>query len=224
MPSQQFICDFLVVLTVGICAYILATAGTQNSIYFGTSESLALSGRTIDPNTGLAFEPTRDFHVSNRMQVLGVGTRKKAILNIYSVGVYASKPIVKQWQSDKLPHKGPKRCQTAILESKAPRAVVLKFSMGIGAEKIAEAVSGIPGVTSSTRREFQKMIVDGVGGKLQKNEEMTFEWKGLDRITVSARGKLVGTVKDKALAQGVLSLYVGPKSVSQSLLTDLKCR
>ena len=217
-------CDILVVLTVGICAYLLATAGTQNSIYVGPTESRAPSATTVDPNTGLAFKPTRDFHVSKRMQILGVGTRKKAILNVYSVGVYASKPIVKQWQSDKLLLKGPTRCQTAILESRAPRAVVLKFSMGIGAEKIAEAVSGIPGVSSSTRHEFQAMIVDGIGGKLQKNDEMTFEWKGLDRITVSARGKSIGTVKDKALAQGVLSLYVGPKSVSPSLLTDLKCR
>jgi hypothetical protein len=224
MPSQQSVSDLLVVVTVVICAVFLATAGTKDSIYVKTPGTTARTVTTIDPNTGLKFEPRRDFLISRKMQLLGVGTRKKAILNIYSVGVYASKSIVTQWQSEKLPKNGVKRCQTAIVESRAPRAVQLKFSMGVGAEKIAEAVSGIPGVSPKTRQEFQELIIKGIGGKLLKNEEMAFEWKGLDQITVSVRGKLIGTVKNKTLAQGVLSLYVGQKSVSPSLLQDLQCR
>jgi hypothetical protein len=224
MPSQQSMSDLLVVVTVVICAFFLATAGTKGSIYVKTPGTAARTVTTIDPNTGLKFEPTRDFLISRKMQLLGVGTRKKAILNIYSVGVYASKSIVTQWQSEKLPKNGLKRCQTAIVDSRSPRAVQLKFSMGVGAEKIVEAVSGIPGVSPKTRQEFEEMIIKGIGGKLLKNEEMAFEWKGLDQITVSVRGKLIGTVKNKTLARGVLSLYVGQKSVSPSLLQDLHCR
>ena len=96
--------------------------------------------------------------------------------------------------------------------------------MGIGPEKIAEAVSQLENVDQSIRDEFFKMIVDGLGeGKMKKGEIMTFEWKGADAITVPARGVLVGTMKDKALAQGVLDLYVGPKSVSPTLRESLGC-
>jgi Chalcone isomerase-like len=235
MPSSQQLCDFLVVVTIGLCAYFLATAGTVTvkTVYIKSTEDLggtAAAGShhkpvvtTIDPNTGFAFDPTLDFSIAKKMQLLGVGTRKKAILNIYSVGIYASKPIVKQWESAKIPSKGPKRCETALLESKAPRAVQLKFSMGISAEKIAEAVSSIPGVASKIRQDFESLIVDGTGGKLKKNDQMTFEWKGFDQISVSVRGKSIGTIKDKTLAQGVLNLYVGSKSVAPSLLKDLQC-
>jgi hypothetical protein len=68
------------------------------------------------------------------------------------------------------------------------------------------------------------MLVQGLQGKMLKGESMTFEWKGLDTISVTARGKKIGTMKHQDLAQGVLSLYVGPQSVSPSLLQDLKCR
>ena len=96
--------------------------------------------------------------------------------------------------------------------------------MGIGPEKIAEAISGLKDVDPTVRQEFHDMLLQGLGGKMLKGESMTFEWKGLDSISVTARGKKIGTMKNKDLAKGVLSLYVGPKSVSPSLLQDLNCR
>ena len=90
--------------------------------------------------------------------------------------------------------------------------------------QIAEAVSQIDGVREDIKKEFHDMIVDGLGGgKIKKGENMTFEWKGSE-ITVTARGKLIGKMNDKALASGVLDLYLGPKSVSPSLLQNLGCK
>lgn len=198
-----------------------------------------MTSRT-DRATGVVFAATEIFagaQPRQPMNLLGVGTRKKAILNIYSVGFYVSKPLWKELTTTtttsknaktKIPAKGPKRCQ-AIVDSKAPKAVKLTFVMGIGPEKIAEAMSGLKGVSESVRAEFHDMIVKGLsggGGKMHKGESMSFEWaKGrLDTITVTARGKSIGSMRNKELAQGVLSLYVGPKSVSPSLLEDLHCR
>jgi len=226
MVSQQSMCDFLVMIAVGICAYILATAGTKHSIYEKSSpeSSTTTTMAVLDSNTGISFDRAHDFIISKNMQLLGLGTRKKAILNIYSVAVYGHKSIVKQWNGKDFPKSGELRCQKVLVDTKAPRAVLLKFNMRIGAEKIAEAVSAIPGATAESRLELQNMIVDGSGGKLLKNEEMTFEWKGLDQVTISARGKPIGTIKDKIIASGILGLYVGPKSVSPSLLSALQCR
>ncbi len=179
-------------------------------------DELVVGPRT-DKTTGILFAATQDFSSAKKMSLVGVGTRKKAILNIYSIGVYVSKPLLKQFRS------GKGRCET-ILDSKSPKAVQLTFAMGIGPEKIAEAVSGLKGVAQSVRQEFHDLVVNGLAGQMHKGESMSFEWKGYDSITVSARGKRIGTMKNKDLAKGVLSLYLGPKSVAPSLLQDLKCR
>jgi hypothetical protein len=85
-------------------------------------------------------------------------------------------------------------------------------------------VSQLAGVDKVVREKFHDMLIDGFGdGKLMKGESMTFEWKGANTILVTARGKYIGSVEDRKLAQGVFELYVGPKSVSPSLRHDIGC-
>jgi hypothetical protein len=103
--------------------------------------------------------------------------------------------------------------------------VQLTFAMGIGPEKIAEAISQLDNVDKPVRKKFHDMLIHGMGGgKMQKGESMSFEWKGADTISATARGSYIGQVKDKALAAGVLELYIGSNSVSPSLLENLGCR
>lgn len=75
------------------------------------------------------------------------------------------------------------------------------------------------------KSEFHTMLLEGMGeGKMKKGESMTFEWKGKDSIMATARGKVIGEMKDKALAEGVLELYLdSKKGVSQSLLQNMGC-
>jgi len=203
--------DILILIAVAVAAYWL---GIQR----GGSSQPAQAGTRNDEATGIAFSEKASFHVAKDLSLLGVGTRKKAILNIYSLGMYVSKPIQKA-----ISEKSPDVCQL-ILDSKAPRAVLLSFAMGIGPEKIAEAVSQLAGVDDKVRSDFHDLVLNGMGdGKMKKSEVMTFEWKGADAIAVTVRGQYVGEMKDPALARGVLSLYVGSKSVSPSLRRDLGC-
>eukprot|EP00429_Kryptoperidinium_foliaceum_P069837 CAMPEP_0176060622 /NCGR_PEP_ID=MMETSP0120_2-20121206/30217_1 /TAXON_ID=160619 /ORGANISM="Kryptoperidinium foliaceum, Strain CCMP 1326" /LENGTH=219 /DNA_ID=CAMNT_0017394167 /DNA_START=100 /DNA_END=759 /DNA_ORIENTATION=+ len=218
--KQSQLYDYTVLLVVAFCAYLLATLGTQGVLQAKQAVTsdvpTAAGGPRKDKATGISFEGMED-----KMELMGVGTRKKAILNIYSVGLYVAPKLRKQMDT----LTGPARCQS-VIDSKASKKVQLKFAMGIGPEKIAEAVSGLAGVDSQVRQDFQTMLIDGMGeGKMKKGETMSFEWKkGLETISVTARGKPIGSMKNKALAQGVLDLYVGPKSVSPSLLDDLQCR
>lgn len=217
--------DYLILLVVALSAYMLATVGTHQMNKASISSSSSSStdslndalvlGPRSDKATGIRFAETQDFSTAKKMTLVGIGTRKKAILNIYSLGVYVSKPLLKEF---------PKGRCGAILDSKSPKAVQLTFAMGIGPEKIAEAVSGLKGVDPAILKEFHDMLVNGLGGQMRKGESMSFEWKGLDTISVTARGIRLGTMKNKDLARGVLSLYVGPQSVAPSLLQDLKCR
>lgn len=196
-------------------------------ISFGEEAAQLEGGSLTDPNTGISFAAEEAFSIAKpRMTLLGVGTRKKAILNIYSLGLYGSKPVTKQFHlHDDTKQSKAAKCQ-AIQNTKNPRAIQLKFHMGIGPEKIAEAVSGVKGVAKEVREEFHGMLLQGLkrnGGKLLKGESMTLEWKGLDVLQVTARGETLGTMKNRALAQAVLGLYVGPNSVSPSLLSNLNC-
>lgn len=220
------------ILIVPICIVwfiIVSMVNTDglHSMIFGEKAAPLESGGLTDSNTGISFAAQESFSIARPpMTLLGVGTRKKAILNVYSLGLYGSKPVTKQFLAhDESTQSKAAKCQ-AIQDTKNPRAMQLKFHMSIRPKKIAEAVSGVKGVAKKVREEFHAMLLEGLksnGGKLQKGESMTFEWKGTDVLQVTARGEKLGTMKDQALAQAVLGLYVGPKSVSPSLLSNLNC-
>jgi hypothetical protein len=184
----------------------------------GDAGSEALAGFRVDDATGFAFPLEQSFQVGKKMTLLGVGTRKKAILNIYSVGFYGSKPVVKALADQSSSNK----CET-VLNAKGAKAAQLTFQMGLNAEKMAEALTNIDGVETSIKDAFGKMIMEGIGGKLKKGESMTLEWKFPNLIVATARGKTIGEMKDKNLYQGLLSVYLGRKSVSPSLKQDMQC-
>ena len=83
----------------------------------------------------------------------------------------------------------------------------------------------IAGVQEDIKNKFYNMLLEGMGdGKMKKGESMTFEWKGKDTILARARGELIVEMKDKALAEGILSLYLDTeKSVSPPLLQNMGC-
>jgi hypothetical protein len=207
--------EFLVLIVAAVVAYWL---GANNQT--GTSTGVGLK---MDKATGIEFPEKKNFHVAKpALSLLGVGTRKKTILNIYSLGFFVSASLTKKL--DKEAPEGVAICNT-IREATTPKAVQLTFAMGIGPEKIAEAISQLDNVDELVRKKFHAMLIDGMGdGKMKKGESMTFEWKGADTIMATARGSYIGEVKDKALAAGVLELYLGSKSVSPSLLENLGCR
>jgi hypothetical protein len=219
MPSKS-IQDRIVLVIVAVVAYYL---GARSQHHKSAKMNLVFDsdvGKT-DPNTGIVFQHRESFPVSRPPLLLaGVGTRKKAVLNIYSLGMYVSAPIQKQIKNLSSPKE---TCKT-ISDSKAPKAVKLTFHMSIGPDKIAEAVSQLKGVDEAITQQFHDLVLEGTGGgKMKSGETMSFEWKGPDVISVTIRGKVVGEMKDKSLAQGVLDLYVGSKSVSPSLRKDLGC-
>mmetsp|Transcript_28313 Transcript_28313/g.51618 ORF Transcript_28313/g.51618 Transcript_28313/m.51618 type:complete len:215 (-) Transcript_28313:108-752(-) len=185
----------------------------------GDAGSEALAGFRLDDATGFAFPLEQSFQVGKQMTLLGVGTRKKAILNIYSVGFYGSKPVVKALNADQ---SSSSNCET-IVNAKGAKAAQLTFQMGLNAEKMAEALTNIDGVETSIKDAFGKMIMEGIGGKLKKGESMTLEWKFPNLIVATARGTSIGEMKDKNLYQGLLNVYLGPKSVSPSLKQDMQC-
>lgn len=170
----------------------------------------------VDPATGIGFPPVQRFKVGKDLSLLGVGVRKKAVINVYAVGFYGHKSVAKA-----VGEKSKKKALEAIISAKGPRAAQLTFAMGVGAAKMAEALSNIDGVAQESKDKFSEMILTGIGGKMKKGETMTLEWKGSDVVVVTARGSPIGEMKDKDLFKGLLNVYLGPKSVSPSLKANI---
>mmetsp|Transcript_18907 Transcript_18907/g.46838 ORF Transcript_18907/g.46838 Transcript_18907/m.46838 type:complete len:217 (-) Transcript_18907:264-914(-) len=209
--------DFFLLIIVAIVSYWFGA----NSVGPGISQG---SGFLTDTATGINFANSKTFAVNKgSMSLTGIGTRKKAFLNIYSLGFFVSNQLQKQ--ITKTATSSSKTTCETILESNQPKAVELTFAIGIGPEKIAEAIAQLANVEEEVKTEFHTMLLDGMGeGKMKKGESMTFEWKGKDTIMATARGEPIGEMKDKALAEGVLQLYLDKKKgVSPSLLQNMGC-
>lgn len=183
------------------------------------ASSVVSATARAEPGTGAQFPRIRTFSVGKEMNLIGVGVRKKAIINVYSVGIYGGKQVVRAVEGKAGEYA---RCH-AIMDDKlkSPRAALLKFNMGITADKMAAAMSAVEGPSQEIKDTFTAMLVKGIGGKLVKGDEMTFEWKGANTVVLSAREVAIGEIKDKALFQGLLEIYLGDESVSASLKHDI---
>lgn len=213
MSRAKQIVQFIVAVAIAAAAYWYASIDTDLDL-------ANLDGVRADAATGIEFPLKQSFQVGKKMTLLGVGTRKKLVLDVYSLGFYASSQVVKAAKGKK--GTGTASCDT-ILAAKGAKAVQLTFLMGIGADKIAEAISAVSDVDQSTKDAFKDMLLDGMGGKMLKGESMTFEWKDNNSaIVATARGAYIGEMKDKNLAKGVLDLYLGPRTVSPSLVRDIE--
>eukprot|EP00567_Pseudictyota_dubia_P005526 CAMPEP_0197440772 /NCGR_PEP_ID=MMETSP1175-20131217/7196_1 /TAXON_ID=1003142 /ORGANISM="Triceratium dubium, Strain CCMP147" /LENGTH=198 /DNA_ID=CAMNT_0042970941 /DNA_START=50 /DNA_END=643 /DNA_ORIENTATION=- len=153
-----------------------ATASGNDPLKTAASGRVDFEGTRAESNTGALFPRVRSFSVGRDMSLIGVGVRKKAILNVYSVGLYGAKQAVRAVESKAGEYA---RCHAFMDEKlKASRAAVLQFNMGVSAEKMADALSAVEGPSQEIKDTFMAMIVKGISGKVAKGEEMTIEWKG----------------------------------------------
>jgi len=207
--KKSFPTSVALIVAAAVAAFIFSTTG---SVDFE-------EGFKTDQATGFSFPLQHNFQVAGKkLELLGLGTRRKAIINVYSVAFYGSKPVVKALAKNK---DEKTKCET-IVESKGTKAAFLTMNMGLNADKMAEALSNIAGVKEKTKQEFGEMILTGIGGKLERGESMTIEWKPPHLVAISARGKLLGDVKDKNMYDGLLKAYLGPKAVSPALKKDIQ--
>jgi len=207
---------FAVAVLVAALAYFSSFHLSENIPSSGVAE-----GTKSDPNTRIPFPTDHKFAIDKKtMKLLGVGTRKKAgIVNVYSVGFYSSKAALKTMEG----LSGIDGCNSVLRsKSSSSKAVMLTFAMGVGAEKIAEALADV-NAPDDVKLNFVKMLVTGIGGKMLKGESMTIEWKaGTSYIVLlTARGKIIGEIKNELLYNGLLETYLGGNSVSPSLRQDI---
>jgi hypothetical protein len=126
--------------TMNAAEYFLLAIVAIASFWIGvnsgdTGVSVGRSGVSTDIATGIQFPASSGFSVGKSMHLMAIGTRKKAILNVYSLGFYVSSQLKKEIAKSKL------TACTTIQKSSQSKVVKLTFAMGVGPEKIAEAIS-----------------------------------------------------------------------------------
>ena len=100
----------LLAAAVALSAYYMALSGFGSSGVSPSSE-----GMRVDQTTGFEFPPSYKFKVGN-LSILGVGTRKKAVINVYSVGFYGNKAVTKAIEG-----KSGAAASKVVISSKGPK-------------------------------------------------------------------------------------------------------
>lgn len=181
---------------------------------------LASAYAAKDPATGIAFP-----EASAGSKLLGLGTRYKGPLKIYSAALYAN-PTLLRFKLGKYkgrPADGLKAdFYEALVKSSVIKVIVLKMAMGISKEKLASALSDSVrprmGGDLDAVPKFADAILAGFqpGGKASAGTELVFGLQG-SSTCVSVNGKRCGTVHSAKLADALVRCYVDEKAVSPAL-------
>lgn len=186
----------------------------------------AMSMPIKDKATGVSFDPKLD----DGLYLVGVGVRKKAIINVYAVGVYSS-PSAMEALSGYPKGKQKLEAQTALnnaartFSASSPKtSFVLEMTFNADAATIAGAIAESikPRYDGSDAdvKVLETLIVDGVksqGGKANKGTILRFDCSE-DGVSVSIDGVVQGTAKFKGLSSSFVDVFLDNKAVSPQLV------
>lgn len=171
--------------------------------------------------TGVTFEPK----LETGLYLTGAGVRKKAILNVYALGMYTSREAKGSISS--LSDFNDRKQAIEVLRSEAkengPTSFVLQMVFKIGSDAMANALGENVGDRHKGDRkyvdELKKLMADGLKGKGAATKGTTFQFdcNGDAGLTVSVDGVERGTVLSRALSDACVDMYLDEKSVCPTL-------
>jgi Chalcone isomerase-like len=128
----------------------------------------------------------------------GMGLRKKFVIKVYVGGLY-------------LPQK--EKSAAKVLGADAPRRMVLHFIYDVSKEQMCEAWNegleqNTPNASAEVKKAFTTLCswMDGVG----KGNRLAMTYLPGEGTTVEINGKAKGTLPGKAVADAILSTWIGP--------------
>lgn len=193
--------------------------------YFFRRAPLRAGAGGVEPATGIAFASAIRSD-GKALALLGVGVRVKIVVNVYAAGFYAEPAAMRAASAPFTDAPAAKLASNAKLfdalaDSASSKQVVLTFARDVGASKIAEALSAVPGASAKARAELEACIVQK-NGDLKKGDSLALAWKGRDAVAVKGgAGATLCAFRDRALASGLLQMYLGKDAVSPKLKSSI---
>ncbi|KAJ4968104.1 hypothetical protein NE237_014805 [Protea cynaroides] len=197
------------------------------------------SSEAMEPKTGVSFPSI----LNDTRRLLGIGLRKKSVLglksiDVYAFGVYADESDIKNFLNEKYG----KLSVSVLKENKEFQEDVLAKDIGMTVR--LQIVYGRLSI-----RSIRSAFEESVGSRLQKfggsdNQELlqrfTSQFKDEYKIPkgsvieVSRKrghvlctkidGKEIGSIQSKLLCQSILDLYVGEDPFDRQAKEDIDCK
>jgi len=129
----------------------------------------------------------------------GMALRKKVVFKVYVAGLYL---VAKEKNSEK------------ILAADQPRCTVMHFLRDVDAGKISEAwfeglAANTPGHSAELKKQFD--VLASLMENVQEGDKLVFTYHPGKGTEVKVKGKIKGTLGDKAFADALFSCWIGIK-------------
>lgn len=202
--------------------------------------SLSLSGNSspiAEPRTGVSFPSV----LRDSQRLLGIGLRRKAVLglkniDVYAFGVYADDADVKKFLSEKYGEvsaselKGNEKLKEDLMDCDVSMTVRLHIVYGrLSIRSVRSAFEESVGSRlqrfggSDTKELLQRFTAQFKDEyKLPKGSiiDLSRERDYVLRTTID--GKEAGSIKSKVLCRSILDLYIGNESFDQKAKEDVE--
>jgi len=178
--------------------------------------------------TGISFESK----LYDNLYLVGVGARKKSIISIYAVAMYASPLVIRALS--RLPKRGSHDDARATLRDAArtfdalshTTSFVLNMVYKVDAKTIATAIAdGVKprfnGIVANIE-QLESLIFQGVeskGGYATKGTQLKFECSA-EGVTVSVDNILQGKVDCNSLGGALVDVFMDDQAVSPTLIAN----
>jgi hypothetical protein len=178
----------------------------------------ALAQETVtEPRSGVSFPARRD-----GMTLLGVGVRTRTMLKVkvYAIGLYAADSAL---TGTLAAHKG-KPASEALYKDLVwgdfPKQVVLKFTRGLGQDKIQEAMrEALSGADAKLTNLFVSYFPE-----VKEGEECVLRWLPGGTLETTYAGLNKGPINDKNFAAAVFGIWLREKPIQEEIKRDLVAR
>jgi hypothetical protein len=196
----------------------LAEASTAASQQSSMVESKVKS--LTDKGTGAVFDRKLD----EDLYLVGVGVRKKGIINVYAVGMYSS-PSVIEAISPLLPGK---EAHMALRDMARASATSFVMEMNFKADAqtiagaIAESVKPRYGGPAADVNVLEALIFEGIenkGGQATKGTVFCFDCSK-EGVAVSVDGRLQGIAKLEGMGSAFVDVYMDDEAASPTLVAS----
>lgn len=189
------------------------------AILAGAGEAKAAE-KIVEPSTGVGFP----MEAGRGLKLLGVGVRKKLILDVYASAIYVTPDEMKKQLKDFKP----KSVYHALIYGAFPKRMVLHFVREVGGDKIKNAFKASLSKNLSKEdleheekvlEDFYKVCERGV----KKGQKFIVDTSGR-RVRITLGGKLVFKTKSKRLARGMWMSWFGRHPISEEMRKTLISR
>jgi hypothetical protein len=182
----------------------------------------ARAENVVEPSTGHSFDTTKSVD-GKRYALLGVGVRKKFIIKVYSMALYAEEDEAKKSYKA-----GAGEATSFVAGGGFGKVAVLHFARDVDAGKIRNAYEEGLSEELSDRapadvKQGAQAFIAAFDKDLKEGQEIMLRTAG-KKIEINVAGSKKELPTSPTLSKAIWNIWLGPKPISKDLKTGLVSR